>query len=66
MSSELARLSIIRGDVYAANRAQTQEARNQYQKAVEFLSKLKAENKIGLEDLNNLRQTQEKLQVLEN
>ncbi len=66
MDLNFAALCIDRDDIYAANRTRRQEARNQYQKAVEILSELKAENKIGLEDLNNLRQIQEKLQALEN
>jgi hypothetical protein len=39
-------------------------ARHEYQAAVEILSKLKARNEITLGGLNELRESQQKLQAL--
>ena len=64
VNSELARLSLDRGDLYAAHAEGRPEARNQYQRAIDILSQLKSDNQIGLDDLRNLRRAQAKLQTL--
>ena len=64
VNSELARLYLDRGDLYAARREGRQEARNQYQKAVDILSPLKKENQIRLDELRDLGRAQAKLQAL--
>ncbi len=64
VNSELAKLYLDRGDLYAARREGRQEARNQYQKAVDILSPLKKENQIRLDELRDLGRAQAKLQAL--
>jgi len=59
-------LCLIRGNLYAAIRADWPEARNQYKKAIETFTKLKAENQIGLPELRELVEAQQKLQALSN
>jgi predicted negative regulator of RcsB-dependent stress response len=63
-NGQLGGLCLDRGDLYAAHSDQRQEARNQYQKAVEIFSTLKKDNQINLPDLKNLGRVQAKLQAL--
>jgi tetratricopeptide (TPR) repeat protein len=60
----IARLYLLRGDVYAASPQGQTEARHQYQETVNILSKLKASNEIGLGGLKDLREAQQKLQAM--
>jgi tetratricopeptide (TPR) repeat protein len=62
--SQIGRLHLLRGNLYAANRDGHEMARHEYQAAVEILSKLKARNEITLGGLNELRESQQKLQAL--
>jgi len=59
--SLLSRLYIIRGDLYAGSREGKPKALIEYQKAVDTLSKLKAENQITLGGLKDLHEAQQKL-----
>ncbi|MDX6306313.1 MAG: eukaryotic-like serine/threonine-protein kinase [Blastocatellia bacterium] len=64
VQSELARLSLDWGDLYAEHAGGQPEARDQYQKAVNIFSQLKNDNQIGLDDLRLLGKAQAKLQTL--
>jgi len=59
--SLLSRLYIIRGDLYAGSREGKPKALIEYQKAIDTLSKLKAEDQITLVGLKDLREAQQKL-----
>jgi len=59
--SLLSRLYIIRGDLYADSREGKPKALIEYQKAIDTLFKLKAENQITLDGLKDLREAQQKL-----
>ena len=61
---QIAELCLVRGDLYASSPASRAEARNQYQRAIETLTKLKANNQIVLEGLKQLHEVQQKLQAL--
>jgi tetratricopeptide (TPR) repeat protein len=63
-SLQIARLCLGRGDLYAGLRVRTGEARSEYERVVEILSKLKASNQISLGGLNELNQAKQKLQAL--
>jgi len=60
----LARLYIIRGDLYAGAQEGKPKARLEYEEAVDKLSKLKADNQIALGGLKDLREAQQKLRGL--
>ncbi|HEX3084269.1 MAG TPA: hypothetical protein VHP99_07105, partial [Pyrinomonadaceae bacterium] len=60
---QIARLHLLRGDLYAASRADRETAQHEYQAGVDILSKLKAENHIVLDDLRQLYQAQQKLRA---
>jgi serine/threonine protein kinase/tetratricopeptide (TPR) repeat protein len=60
----LARLYIIRGDLYAGGQAGKPKARIEYQAAVDKLSQLKANDQIALGGLKDLHEAQEKLRGL--
>ena len=60
----IARLYLLRGDLYAASPQGRTEARHQYQETVNILSKLQASNEMGLGGLKDLREAQQKLQAL--
>ncbi|MFN2576448.1 MAG: protein kinase [Pyrinomonadaceae bacterium] len=64
VDGQVARLCLIRGNLYAASPQEQTEARHQYQETVEILSKLKASNEISLDGLKDLREAQQKLQAL--
>jgi tetratricopeptide (TPR) repeat protein len=59
----LALLHIIRGDLYAGVPEGKPKARIEYQAAIDKLSKLKADNQIGLGGLKDLREAQQKLRA---
>jgi tetratricopeptide (TPR) repeat protein len=59
-------LFLNRGNLYAATRADWPEARNQYKKAIEIFAKLKSENQIGLPELREMVEAEQKLQALSN
>jgi tetratricopeptide (TPR) repeat protein len=59
----LAKLYIIRGDLYAGDQERKPKARLEYQQAVDKLSKLKADNLISVPGLKELHETQEKLRA---
>jgi tetratricopeptide (TPR) repeat protein len=61
---QIARLCLVRGDLYASSRDGQAEARNEYQRAIDILSKLKANNQIVLEGLKQFDEAKHKLQVL--
>jgi serine/threonine protein kinase len=61
--SQIGRLHLLRGDVYAASRDGRATANHEYQAAVDMLSKLKAENEIALGGLRELHEAQQKLQA---
>ncbi len=63
-NAQIARLYLLRGNLYAASPQGQTEARHQYQETVEILSKLKASNEIALGGLKDLREAQQKLQAL--
>jgi serine/threonine protein kinase len=63
-NAQIARLCLLRGNLYAASPQGQTEARHQYQETVEILSKLKASNEIALGGLKDLREAQQKLQAL--
>ena len=64
VKAHLATLCILRGEIYAANRAQPQAARAQYEKAIQTLSQLKAEKQISLDGLKDLSRARERLLAL--
>jgi tetratricopeptide (TPR) repeat protein len=61
--SQIGRLHLLRGDVYAASRDGRETAQQEYQAGVDMLSKLKADNQIGLPDLRELYEAQQKLRA---
>jgi tetratricopeptide (TPR) repeat protein len=61
--SQIGRLHLLRGDLYAASRDGRETARHEYQTAVDMLSKLKANNEIGLGGLKELREAEQKLRA---
>ena len=63
-SLQIARLCLGRADLYAGLRVRTGEARSEYERVVDILSKLKASNQISLGGLNELNQAKQKLQTL--
>jgi serine/threonine protein kinase len=60
----IAKLYLLRGDVYAASPQGQTEARHQYQETINILSKLKASNEMGLGGLKDMREAQQKLRAL--
>ena len=64
VNAQIARLYLLRGNLYAASPQEQTEARHQYQETVNILSKLKASNEIGLVGLQDLREAQQKLRAL--
>jgi hypothetical protein len=60
----IGRLCLVQANLYASTRDGRAEARNQYQRAIDILSKLKANNQIVLEGLKQLHEAQQKLQAL--
>ena len=61
---QIAWLCLVRGDLYASSPAGRAEARNQYQRAIDILTRLKASNQIVLDSLKQLHEAQQKLQAL--
>lgn len=61
---QIAWLCLVRGDLYASSPAGRAEARNQYQRAIDILTRLKANNQIVLESLKQLHEAQQKLEAL--
>jgi len=61
--SQIGRLHLLRGDVYAASRDGRETAQHEYQAAVDMLSKLKANNQIALGGLRELREAEQKLRA---
>ena len=61
--SALARLYMIRGDLYAGDQKEKPQARLEYQAAVDKLSKLKATNQITLGGMKDLHEAQQKLRA---
>ena len=53
-----------KGDIYAANPAQRREARKEYQRTVEILRELNAQNQIPYWEKKNLAKAQQKLYEL--
>lgn len=64
VNAQIARLYLLRGDLYAASPRGQTEARHQYQETINILSKLQASNEMGLGGLKDLREAQQKLQAL--
>ena len=62
--SILARIYILRGDLYATSPGGKPVAQPQYQAAIDLLSRLKADNQISLGGMKDLREAQQKFQVL--
>ena len=62
-NAQIARLYLLRGNLYASSPEEQTEARNQYQETIKILAKLKGSNEIGLGGLKDLREAQQKLQA---
>ena len=60
----IGRLCLVQANLYASSRDGRAEARIQYQRAIDILSKLKANNQVVWENLKYLREAQQKLQAL--
>ena len=60
----IGRLCLVQGNLYASSRDGRAEARMQYQRAIDILSKLKANNQVVWENLKYVREAQQKLQAL--